>query len=83
MKKKENAALRTQVDQYEKLLNEVSKEMEDSEIKPQLDISIVSKKQVQNSKLKTQKSDFADTKRYENTANHLNKVIAKERAKIR
>lgn len=34
MKKKENAALRTQVDQYEKLLNEVSKEMEDSEIKP-------------------------------------------------
>ena len=28
MKKKENAALRTQVEQYEKLLNEVSREME-------------------------------------------------------
>jgi uncharacterized protein YlxW (UPF0749 family) len=36
MKKKENAALRAQVEQYEKLLNEVSKEMEDEESKHEL-----------------------------------------------
>jgi len=32
MKKKENAVLKAQVEQYEKLLNEVSKEMEQEEI---------------------------------------------------
>lgn len=31
MKKKENAVLKAQVDQYEKLLNEVSREMEQEE----------------------------------------------------
>jgi hypothetical protein len=36
-----------------------------------------------NSKVKTQKSEFGDTKRYENTVAHLNRVIAKEKAKIR
>ena len=82
MKKKENAALRTQVEQYEKLLNEVSKEMEESDIKPE-DLSIIAKTEIQpqpqntNSKVKTQKSEFGDTKRYENTVAHLNKVISK------
>jgi hypothetical protein len=61
MKKKENAALRTQVEQYEKLLNEVSKEMEESDLRPE-DLSIIAKAELQpqqqntNSKVKTQKS---------------------------
>jgi hypothetical protein len=33
MKKKENAVLKSQVEQYEKLLNEVSKEMEENDLK--------------------------------------------------
>lgn len=33
MKKKENAILKSQVEQYEKLLNEVSKQMQENETK--------------------------------------------------
>ncbi len=36
-----------------------------------------------NSKVKTQKTEYNDNKRYENTVSHLNKVIAKERSKVR
>lgn len=43
MKKKENAALRAQVEQYEKLLNEVSKEMEEDEGRQDLDLSRASR----------------------------------------
>lgn len=61
--------------------------MEESEIKPE-DISIIAKTELQpqqqntnskisNSKVKTQKSELGDTKRYESTVAHLNKVIAK------
>ena len=56
MKKKENAALRTQVEQYEKLLSEVSKEMDDSESKQELDLSRASKVEPQGIKAKSQKT---------------------------
>jgi hypothetical protein len=62
--------------------------MEESDIRPE-DLSIIAKTELQpqqqntNSKVKTQKSELGDTKRYENTVSHLNKVISKERAKIR
>jgi hypothetical protein len=52
--------------------------MEESEIKAEVDVSVSSKlEKVSNSKVKTQKSDFGETKRYENTVGHLNKVISK------
>lgn len=82
MKKKENAAMRTQVEQYEKLLNEVSKEME-ADSKQDLELSHSSKKETPPLKVKTLRSEAGDSKRVENTVAHLNKVIAKERAKIR
>lgn len=56
--------------------------MEESDVKPE-DLSIIAKAELQpqqqntNSKVKTQKSEFGDTKRYENTVAHLNKVISK------
>jgi hypothetical protein len=58
--------------------------MEESDVKPE-DLSIIAKAELQphpqqqtsNSKIKTQKSEFGDTKRYENTVSHLNKVIGK------
>lgn len=85
MKKKENAALRTQVQQYEKLLNEVSREIEDGQSKIQLEASRTSKQaEPQNSKLKSQKSESViDSKRYDNIIAHLNKVIAVEKGKVR
>jgi len=55
MKKKENAAMRTQVEQYEKLLNEVSKEME-SDSKQDLELSHSSKKELQPPPIKTLRS---------------------------
>ena len=59
MKKKENAALRTQVQQYEKLLNEVSRQMDDTEVKPELSLSRASKNEPQGIKVKSQKTETA------------------------
>ncbi len=90
MKKKENAVLKSQVEQYEKLLNEVSKQMEDNE-RIELDNSRSKNNELVNS------SSLADSKfgvignpangnqskRYQNTIAHLNNVLQKQHRKIR
>ena len=78
LKKKENAALRSQVEQYEQLLNEVSKEIDHSQPSPSQPEPVPESA----SKLKTQKSD-GDGRRLDSTVAHLNKVIAKEKSKVR
>lgn len=94
MKKKENAVLKSQVEQYEKLLNEVSKEMEDNEESEELIKDKSMPRGLQTNKMKKQtnpgdsrlsatSSKHGPNEKYENTIAHLNNMIAKEKRKVR
>lgn len=108
MKKKENAILKSQVEQYEKLLNEVSKQMQENQGKnnSQINENIgegykvqrfnsksgaglnrgSSKKEMNtiNSRVSVAESSNKNVaEKYENTINHLNNVINKEKKRVR
>jgi hypothetical protein len=55
----------------------------EADSKQDLELSHSSKKETPPPQLKPLRSETGESKRAENTAGHLNKVIAKERAKIR
>ena len=59
--------------------------MEDTESRHELEQSRTSKIDQPGSKMKSQKTETAvpDSRRENNTINHLNKVISKERSKVR
>lgn len=73
-KKKENAVLKSQVEQYEKLLSEISQEMQDTSSKK---MEHYKHKPNLPASLFEEISENVQNKRFENTITHLNKVILK------